>query len=492
MDRPCNPVSISQIRTELTEEGSSEQRPQKLTTFLGVLMAQISKTDLATEVFFNSYSSNDSRFNEHGVITTPDSISAFAPESGKVKAEIHLAQVSGRWFAEYRFRFLCGRYQGSSLPISVFSEHFKTREIALRSAAERLIADVQCKCPDTTTLPAVQQKALEQLLKWAQSFLLDESQTAKPLAGKTFIDLFAGIGGFHQALSQLGAQCVGAAESDQHAASVYRANHGDDFPFFTDIRTLDPRLLPKFDILCAGFPCQSFSMAGNREGYAAKDKGALFFEIIRIASARKPSLLLLENVEGFANHDNGQTADVAIEALSQIGYVTSMEVLNAGDFGLPQQRKRLFIVAHRNDLVRESGQPFVFPKGEDNSRIVDDILEQGISSGRCSRVFTKTTGTKPADPLKPIGVGFLGAKAHQSSKVYSPKGKGATLCVRSGDLYLIGSKPRQLTPRECARMQGFPESFQLDTLGSRAKKQLGNAVAIPVVAAIASAANTHI
>lgn len=455
-------------------------------------MATISKTDLATEVFFGSENGNTSQFNEHGVITTPDSIRSFTPESGKVKAEIHLAQVAGRWLAEYRFRFLCGQYQGSSLPISVFSEHFKNRELALKNAAERLLTDVQCKCSDPSILPKVQQKALEQLVKWVESFLLDETETKKPLAGKTFIDLFAGIGGFHQALSQLGAQCVGAAESDQHAASVYRANHGDDFPLFTDIRKLDPGLLPKFDILCAGFPCQSFSMAGNRDGYAAKDKGALFFEIIRIASARKPPLLILENVEGFANHDNGKTADIAIEALSQIGYVTSMEVLNAGDFGLPQQRKRLFLVAHRNDLVRESGQPFVFPKGENKSRTVNDILEHGISSGRSSLGFTKTRGKNPIDPLKPNRVGFVGGRATQSSRVYSPKGKGATLCVSASGFYLIDNKPRQLTPRECARMQGFPEKFQLDPCSGRAKKQLGNAVAVPVVAAVATAANTHI
>lgn len=431
-------------------------------------------------------------FNAHGVLTTPDGSFSFASSSGKSKAEIQFAKVGDVWIAEYRFRFLCGLYHGSTLPLSVNSESFSVQGKAVVHAARRMMADIQAKCGDGLALPKVQQAELAALLAWVESQIAADQP--QPLAGKTFIDLFAGIGGFHLALKQQGARCVAAVERDTQAQAIYRANHGSGFPLYSDIRDVDAATLPAFDVLCAGFPCQSFSAAGKQEGFAAPDKGALFFEVIRIAAARQPSLILLENVEAFATHDAGKTADQAMDALAAIGYAVSMQVLNSALFGVPQQRERLFMVAQRLDCCLPHRAPFVFPAGHDASRTMADILEVDASIDACTAKMVPEQSAHGADPARGNVVGLIDGKNIQGYRVYSTEGKGITLCASSGGpgrqtgLYLVGGKPRRLTPRECARMQGFPESFKPHPAASQACKQFGNSVAVPVVAAIAAAA----
>ena len=432
-----------------------------------------------------------SRFDRYGVITLPDRKLEFRSLSGKSSAEIHTAKIGHRqWIAEYRFRFLCGRFQGATLPLSCSSHVHATEADAIASAVQRLVADMAAKCPDVAGLSKVQQQEHAALVAWANLLLV---QQATPLAGLRFVDLFGGIGGFHQALKSQGGQCIAAVEIDAAARETYRRNHGSDFPIFEDIRGVAVSELPAFDLLLAGFPCQSFSVAGNQVGYAATDKGTLFFEVVRIARDSQPQLILLENVPAFASIDEGKTADTAMDALAAIGYATSIEVLDAGDFGLPQQRERLFMVAHRIDLFQEHGTPFAFPVATDTGRIVADILEAGISTGICTQAMT----AKPSvavNSLRPIRCGLIDDKNMQGYRVYSPQGKGITLCASSGGpgrqtgLYLINGKPRRLTPRECARMQGFPDSFTPHPSASQACKQFGNAVAVPVVTAVACAA----
>lgn len=441
-----------------------------------------------------SVSSRRAHFNAHGILATPDGSVSFVSPSGKVKAEIQFARLDSRHYAaEFRFRFQCGRFEGSTLPISIHSKEFRTEKEAVADAARRLLADLWAKCSDGSTLPKAQQREYAALVAWVEALLLAKSEVAPTRPALKFVDLFAGIGGFHAALKQQGAECVAAVERDKHAAATYRANHGDKFPLFGDIREVDAHALPDFDILCGGFPCQSFSIAGDQEGFEHVEKGGLFFEIVRIARIKQPAILILENVEAFATHDGGKTIEQALDALAEIGYAASVKVMNAADFGVPQQRERLFIVAHRLDVFHAAGRPFAFPSATDTTRIVADILEKRVSADRCEEKVEKLPAKK-VDPARPHMVGLIGKKNRQGYRVYSSRGKGVTLCASSGGpgrqtgLYLIDGKPRRLTPRECARMQGFPDSFIPNPSATQARKQFGNAVAVPLVAEIAKAA----
>lgn len=445
-----------------------------------------------------SVASRRAQFNAYGVLTTPDGSVSFVSPTGKAKAEIQFACLDGRQFvAEYRFRFQCGRFEGSTLPISVQSKPFPTEAAAKADAARRLLADLRAKCGDGSTLPKTQQAEYAALVAWAEAMLTSKSEVAHPLAGMKFVDLFAGIGGFHAALKQHGAECVAAVERDRHAAATYRANHGDKFPLFGDIRDVDAHALPDFDILCGGFPCQSFSIAGDQEGFEHPEKGGLFFEAMRIARIKRPTIIILENVEAFATHDGGKTADQALDALAEIGYAASMQVMNAADFGVPQQRERLFIVAHRLDVFCAADRPFAFPAATDTTRIVADILEKRVCADRCEEKMERLPA-KTIDARRPNMVGLIGKKNMQGYRVYSPRGKGITLCASSGGpgrqtgLYLVNGKPRRLTPRECARMQGFPDSFIPNPSATQARKQFGNSVAVPIVAEIAKAAGSFL
>lgn len=313
----------------------------------------------------------------------------------------------------------------------------------------------------------------------------------------TFLDLFAGIGGFHEGMKRVGGQCVGAVEIDPAARETYTANYGSSFPFWKDICQLDAGALPDFEVLCGGFPCQPFSIAGDGEGYHATGKGDLFFDIHRIAEAKRPKVILLENVPVFATHDGGFTCDLALDALAELGYAVSLQVLDASHYGVPQQRERLFIVGVRLD-VAAGVPPFLFPKGTDNRKVVADILEARITSGRCTAKMKRAKPSASSGPIRPVLSGLIGGRNTQGYRVYSSQGKGITLCAQSGGpggqtgLYLVAGKPRKLTPRECARMQGFPDTFKPHPSVFHARKQFGNGVAVPVVAAIAKAASSYL
>lgn len=168
----------------------------------------------------------------------------------------------------------------------------------------------------------------------------------------TFMDCFAGIGGFRMALEQLGFVCVASCEIDKHARKAYKAIYGWEEPFYGDIKDVDPRELPDFDLLTGGFPCQAFSVAGKRRGFE-DTRGTLFFEIVRIAKEKRPKAILLENVKGLVNHDKGRTLDIMIETLNEIGYIVDFDILNSKYFGVPQNRERIFIVAMRDDLIEQ-------------------------------------------------------------------------------------------------------------------------------------------
>ena len=307
-----------------------------------------------------------------------------------------------------------------------------------------------------------------------------------------FIDLFAGIGGFYQAMSSYGAKCVFTSEWDKYAANTYETNygikpHGD----ITKINEID---IPEHDILCGGFPCQAFSVSGKQKGFE-DSRGTLFFDIARIAKYHKPKLIFLENVRNFEKHDRGNTLKVVIRTLNELDYDVNYKVLNASDFGLPQNRKRIFLVCFRNDIVTKK---FKFPNPINKKTSLIDILENNADAKIVDRPdikikknfsIEKNLFGKIELPNKPIQIGIVN-KGGQGERIYHPLGHAITLSAHGGGvgsktgLYLIDNKVRKLSTRECARIQGFKDDFKIISSQSQAHKQFGNSVAINVLKAI--------
>lgn len=319
------------------------------------------------------------------------------------------------------------------------------------------------------------------------------SKNDKKLKGYTFIDLFCGIGGFHLALSSLGAKCVFASDINKRACDVYQSNFklrpkGD----ITKIKNKD---IPAHDILCAGFPCQPFSISGNQKGFDDKN-GKLFFEIVRIARFHKPKLIFLENVRNLEVHDGGQTLDIIKQKLKSIGYKTFVKVLNASDFGVPQARKRIYIVAFRNNLKVTD---FKFPESDGKLLCVKDILvEQVDPKYTISRDdITITDCSKHQKSTQLIRIGSIGP-GRQGERIYSIYGQATTLSSQGGGpggktgIYKVGEIVRILSPRECARAMGFPDRFKLSPSDYDSYTQFGNSVVVNVIQKIAETAAGHL
>lgn len=310
------------------------------------------------------------------------------------------------------------------------------------------------------------------------------------LAKKTFsfIDLFAGIGGFRLALEDFGGTCVFSSEWDGNSQDVYLKNFGE-LPH-GDITKIKEKDIPEHDILCAGFPCQAFSISGKRLGF--KDiRGTLFFDVARIAKYHKPDVLFLENVKNFAKHDNGKTLKSILNVLDDIGYKPFFEILKSSDYGLPQARERIYVVAFKKNLGVKN---FDFPNQISGVKVVKDILEnEQILSKKyyINRPDIKIYGNekKVIDPRKPLQIGKLN-NGGQGERVYSIYASGITLSAYGGGAasktgaYLVNGKIRKLTPKECARMQGFPEDYMLPENRNIAYKQFGDSVSVPVLRAI--------
>lgn len=363
--------------------------------------------------------------------------------------------------------------------------------------------------------------------------------------------MFAGIGGFRAGLTRAGGfQCVGHCEIDKHAEASYRAIHDvrEEERYDPDARTIDPNDLPDFDLLCGGFPCQAFSLAGKKRGFADA-RGALFFEITRLAEAKRPSYLLLENVPGLLSHDGGRTFAAILTTLSDLGYHVEWTVLNSADFQVPQSRKRVFLICYLDPRCAGKILP-VFGTG-------GKALVQVLGGPQGSRVYhpegvacTQTAGAGGTGGktglylLPPQGASFvdlcvgkprrtelarcLTARYGQTSlsnhrgersgvlliqeatkKGYKEAGPGDTVdlgyvgsATRAGrvgqqmahdpasvqGVVERGGRIRRVTPRECLRLQGF-EDRQIDkilaiTSDAQAYKQAGNSVTVPVIEAI--------
>lgn len=306
----------------------------------------------------------------------------------------------------------------------------------------------------------------------------------KSLSGFTFIDLFAGLGGFRIALESLGAKCVYSSEWDEPVREVYAENFGD-IPD-GDITQVDENSIPDHDILCAGFPCQAFSISGKQRGFE-DSRGTLFFDVARIVKAKKPKVVFMENVKNFASHDNGNTLSVVKTIMEELGYTFHQRVLNAADYGIPQKRERIYMVCFRNDLDIEE---FNFPKPFPLKKHVEDFLLEDESQvehlyiQRPDTYFNGVEDNKYSN--KPIRLGIVN-KGGQGERIYSVKGIAITLSANGGGIfaktggYLINGKTRKLHPRECARLMGFPDSYKICKSDNQVYKQFGNSVVIDVL-----------
>jgi DNA (cytosine-5)-methyltransferase 1 len=311
----------------------------------------------------------------------------------------------------------------------------------------------------------------------------------KALSGMTFIDLFTGLGGFRLALESFGAECVYSNEWDKFAQKTYNDNFGE-LPE-GDITQVDENSIPDHDILCAGFPCQAFSISGKQLGFE-DSRGTLFFDVARIVKAKKPKVVFMENVKNFASHDGGNTLDVVKATMEELGYSFYQKVLNSVDYGIPQKRERIYMVCFRNDLgVNKFSfpKPFKLVKHLEDFLLDDESLVRDLYIEREDTYFNDHEDTKYSN--KTIRLGTVN-KGGQGERIYSIKGIAITLSAHGGGIfaktggYLINGKTRKLHPRECARIMGYPDSYKIIENKNQAYKQFGNSVAIDVLQYIAS------
>ncbi len=315
------------------------------------------------------------------------------------------------------------------------------------------------------------------------------------------IDLFAGIGGIRLGFEQTKrAKNVFSAEIDKYACETYKENFGED-PFCDVTKITDEELknFPDFDILLAGFPCQAFSIAGRRGGFE-DTRGTLFFDVARIIKAKKPKAFLLENVKGLTNHDKGRTFETIMNTLkNDLGYSVHAKLLNAKDYDVPQKRERIYIVGFKK---REDGKEidFEFPAPVKLKKKIKDIMEKEEVSSKyyLSDTYLNTLKKHRArHEEKGNGFGYTVLKHTNIANtiVVGGMGKERNLLV---DKRLTDFTPktnikgeinreyiRKMTPREWARLQGFPESFKIPVSDAQAYKQFGNSVSVPVINAIA-------
>lgn len=313
------------------------------------------------------------------------------------------------------------------------------------------------------------------------------------------IDLFAGIGGirlgFDQAFGK-DIETVFISEWDQKAVETYRANFNDEIDVIGDITKVDEEDIPCHDILLAGFPCQAFSLAGQKRGFE-DSRGTLFFDVARIAKKHKPKVVFCENVKNLLNHDKGQTFKVIKKVLEDLGYVVFHQILNSKNFGVPQNRERIYIVAFRNDIAPSR---FEFPIKTDDTKVIDDIIEDKEVSSKYYLSTTYLSALKRHKERQAAKGNGFGYEIRETNTI-----AGAIVCGGMGrernlivDKRLTDFTPvthikgeinreyiRTMTPREWARLQGFPDKFKMPVADTHLYKQLGNSVTVSVVRAIA-------
>lgn len=292
-----------------------------------------------------------------------------------------------------------------------------------------------------------------------------------------FIDLFAGIGGVRLPFGELGGECVFSSEWDKYSQLTYAANHGE-IPF-GDITKIPPKEIPKHDLLLAGFPCQAFSQAGRKQGFN-DTRGTLFFYVANILNHHRPAAVLLENVKRFSTHDKGNTLRVVREIMEDMGYTFAHQVFSAKDFGVPQNRERIYMVGLRAD------HSFVFPTPPKTLTSVGNILEKGnhLKKYTLSDDLWRGHQRRKAEHLRKgngFGYQIFSAKSSYTSTLSARYYKdGSEILIEQS-----GQNPRKITPKEASRLMGFPETFKIVVSDTQAYKQFGNSVCVPVIREIA-------
>lgn len=318
------------------------------------------------------------------------------------------------------------------------------------------------------------------------------------------IDLFAGIGGIRMGFDRAfkdDLKTVFVCEWDKFAQQTYTANFNDDFAIAGDVTKVDEKDIPSFDICLAGFPCQAFSMAGQKMGFNDNFKGVcrgtLFMDVARICEFHKPKVIFCENVKGLVIHDKGRTFKIICKTFEDLGYKVFYKVLNSKDFGVPQNRERIYVVAFRNDIAPEK---FDFPKSKDSAKKLIDIQETDPVPAKyyLSTAYVDTLRRhKARHEAKGNGFGYEIRKWDDiaGAIVCGGMGRERNLVIDFRQKNLVPTTHikgtintegiRKMTPREWARLQGFPDSFKLTLADTHLYKQFGNSVTVNVIEAIA-------
>lgn len=322
------------------------------------------------------------------------------------------------------------------------------------------------------------------------------------------IDLFCGIGGFRIAMQTNGIDCVFSSDNDKYAQETYKANFGE-VPT-GDIKKINAKDIPPFEILCAGFPCQPFSYAGEKKGFKDEIRGTLFFDICRILEYHKPPMVFLENVKGLVSHEKGQTLNTIINALQDLGYYPNWTVLSSLDYGLPQKRERWYCVAFRKDIE------FAFPEKIKGSPKLRDIIDPNADFSKLrlpkfelDRIDYHFANAKPGDRVQHDNSKYAPNTKKGKYGVYSFQKADGSLRFHVGDVAktqiqeafyscqdtyastIIANRTpklwdlrRKLSVLEAQRLQGFPDTFTFPVSDSQAYHQLGNSVSVPIIASI--------
>ncbi len=302
-----------------------------------------------------------------------------------------------------------------------------------------------------------------------------------------YIDLFCGLGAFHCALNTSPHfKCVLACDIDEGVRNIYKANYNLEPE--KDIRNINIQEMPDFEILCAGFPCQPFSIAGNGEGFHDKEKGNLFYDILKIIDGKTPQMCILENVKNLKTHDNGNTYNTIETELKKRGYLITSKVINSAEYGSPQARQRIFIVATKE-------KPFVIPEGCNTPTPVSSIIDSTIHKNDIdlNKYDLKKKKVEHKKVNKPIILYDIVSKTtgkggRQGERVYSTESTGITICASSGGpgaktgLYKVGDTIRRLTVKETLQMFGFPVTYNfLSTSYEDSLFYLGNSIVVNVL-----------
>lgn len=412
----------------------------------------------------------------------------------KLKEKISLEEVCGQAF---KIRVIEASEYGKAAFTHYLHNHQNgVSQFYKKEAIQHIKRALEYKFPNED----ITAKAAEEALQYMIFDLKKEVPFPEPKNPKfKFIDLFAGIGGFRIAMQNLGGKCVFTSEWDEQAKKTYEANFGE-VPFGDITKEETKKFIPDgFDVLCAGFPCQAFSIAGKRGGFE-DTRGTLFFDVAEIIKRKQPKAIFLENVKGLRNHNGGKTLATILNVLrNDLGYfVPEPQILNAKDFGVPQNRERIFIVGFRSDLGIDS---FKYPNPTNKNATFEDVKEENVVSVKyyLSNTYLNTLiNHKKRHESKGNGFGYeiipddgtanavvCGGMGRERNLVYDDRIEDFTPVTHiKGEVNRKGI--RKMTPREWARLQGFPDNFIIPVADASAYKQFGNSVAVPAIKATAN------